>query len=285
MASKNDLIEQAKQQLSSSDFSEEQTKLIINKLNQSNIPQIEQFLKGEKPEGWENFIDEVNSKKQSGPSQEPTPEEPSGKKTEGKEEQTDDTEKPDIENFATILENNPSAQEFMSMCMVTDTFPDPREMDDFQKADFLAKYYSWTAAGEQKPSMPKLSPEKVVIPITFYRILDREQDKMFWKDNQRTWHGRKSEPVYAQQKHPVTGEVLRSNIKTGQGTIKYTKKFSTTEFQQLLSKGKQLNPPNVKMRFYVMKGKTPYVTNSKDFAIKSFDKLYAKASGAIPPTD
>lgn len=271
MASKNDLIEQAKQQLSSSDFSKEQIELIITKLNQSNNSQIEQFLKGEKPQGWDNLINEVKSK---------------NKKPEGSEGKTDDKEeKPDIENFTTILENNASAQEFMSMCILTDTFPDPRKMDDYQKADFLAKYYSWTAAGEQKPSMPKLSPEKVVIPIIFYRILDREQDKMFWKDNQRTWHGRESELVYAQQTHPVTGEVLRSNIKTGKSNTKYTEKFSTVKFQQLLSKGKQLNPPNVKMRFYVIKGKTPYVTNSKDFAMKSFDKLYAKASGATPTTN
>jgi len=282
MASKNDLIEQAKQQLSSSNFSKEQTELIITKLNQSNVSQIEQFLKGEKPQGWDNFIDEVKSKNQSSQTSK-------GDKQADDEPADDKKVKSDIENFTTILENNASAQEFMSMCMLTDTFPDPREMDDFQKADFLAKYYSWTAAGQQKPLMPKLSPEKVVIPIIFYRILDMEQDKMFWKDNQRTWHGRESEPVYAQQKHPVTGEVLRSNVKTGQSNTKYTKKFSTTEFQKLLSKGKQLNPPNVKMRFYVMKGKTPYVTNSKDFAMKSFDKLYAIASGATllttPPTD
>lgn len=276
MISKNDLIEQAVQQLKSSNYSKEQTKLIIDKLNQSTISQIEEFLKGQKPQGWENFIDEVQSLNDSDSA-------PSSDKPKGEEQ--NNKEKPNIENFATILENNPSAQEFMSMCMLTDTFPDPREMDDYQKADFLAKYYSWTAAGQQKPSMPKLSPEKVIIPITFYRILDREQDKMFWKDNQRTWHGRESEPIYAQQKHPITGEVLRSNIKTGQGTIKYTKKFSTAEFQQLLSKGKQLNPPNVKMRFYIIKSKTPYVTNSKDFAMKSFDKLYAKASGDTSITD
>jgi len=273
MATKNELIEQAKQQLSSSDFSSQQTELIISKLNQSNISQIEQFLKGEKPQGWDNFIDEVKSKNQS------------TKNTEKNNDKEIDEEKPDIENFGTILENNASAQEFMSMCMLTDTFPDPREMDDFQKADFLAKYYSWTAAGQQKPLMPKLSPEKIIIPITFYRILDREQDKMFWKDNQRTWHGRESEPVYAEQKHPVTGKVLRSNIKTGQSNTKYTEKFSTTEFQKLLSKGKQLNSPNIKMRFYVIKGKTPYVTNSKDFAMKSFDKLYAIASGGALSAD
>lgn len=283
MVSKNILIEQAKQQLSSSDFSKDQITLIISKLNQSDISQIEQFLKGEKVQGWGNFMGEVKSQNQSSEKISDS-EKPIGASTKDSNDDTNQ-EKPDIENFATILENNTSAQEFMSMCMLTDTFPDPREMDNFQKADFLAKYYSWTAAGQQKPSMPKLSPEKVIIPITFYRILDREQDKMFWKDNQRTWHGRESETIYAQQKHPVTGEILRSNIKTGQGTTKYTEKFSTVQFQKLLTKGKQLNPPNVKMRFYVVKGKTPYVTNSKDFAMKSFDKLYAIASGAVTTTD
>lgn len=290
MTSKNNLIEQAVQQLSTTDFTTDQTILITTKLNESTIPQIEQFINGENPQGWDNFMDEIKSGNNSnqnpnvGKGEDDDQEEE--KPNVGKEEDDDqEEEKLSIENFATILNNNASAQEFMSMCMLTNTFPDPKEMDDFQKADFLAKYYSWTAAGKQKPLMPKLYPEKVIIPITFYRILDKEQDKMFWKDNQKTWHGRESEAVYAEQKHPITGEILRSNIKTGKSNIKYTKRFSTAEFKQLLSKGKQLNPPNVKMRFYIVKGKTPYVTNSKDFAITSFDKLYTRASGATSPTD
>jgi len=184
----------------------------------------------------------------------------------------------DADKFTAILESNEDARDFMAMYMVTDQISDPSNLDDYAKSSFLKNYYSWVAAGKPKPQMPKLAPEKIVIPVTFYRILDRKNDMMFWVDNFGKHHGIKVTPIFATQKHPLTHKVVNSAVLTGKEKVEYVMKFSAKEFQDLQDKGEELNPPNVKMRHYIMQNRTPYVVKSADFAMPSFDKLFKKAT-------
>lgn len=185
------------------------------------------------------------------------------------------TQDKDEINFSDLLKNNDEAQEYMSICVLTKTIEDPDKLDDYQKAEWVAAFYSWIKAGKPQPTMPSAEKVRVSYPVTYYRLQYKGKDMMYYMDNLGDFNGMKEIKRYAEQKHPVTGKVVNSNVSVGK--IKtYNMKFIPDTFNKLLAESTKLIPPDAKIRTYIMIGGSVYGVTAKEFATPKWEKLIDK---------
>ena len=113
--------------------------------------------------------------------------------------------------------NTESGQRYLQMVEMTGTTTKQKLYQDVvATTEFLSSYHRWVEAGEALPKMPETPQEsQVKIPNTFVRLIHKNQEYLVIKNKGGTEEGVTYKNTYAKETHPVTGEPLPMDLKTG----------------------------------------------------------------------